>query len=84
MCGHLYCLVMPRVAFVETARPNGVLMAQIVPRGGRLQDVLALFPWTDGNQRCCHKSELIDGVHINWPSLGQVVVLSQAQWKQEL
>jgi imidazolonepropionase-like amidohydrolase len=52
---------------VETMRPNGVLMAQIVPRGGRISgrsSVVSMdgWNWEDAAIRTD------DGVHINWPS----------------
>ena len=52
---------------VESMRPNGVLLAQIVPRGGRISgksSVLQLdaWNWEDAAIRTD------DGVHINWPS----------------
>lgn len=52
---------------VESMRPNGVLMAQIVPRGGRISgksSVVQLDAWNWEDA-----SLLTDeGVHINWPS----------------
>jgi imidazolonepropionase-like amidohydrolase len=52
---------------VESMRPNGVLIAQIVPRGGRLSGKssvvqLDAWNWEDAAIRTD------DGVHINWPS----------------
>jgi imidazolonepropionase-like amidohydrolase len=52
---------------IETVRPNGVLMAQITPRGGRISgtsSVVQLDAWN-------WKDALIkenDGVHLNFPS----------------
>ena len=51
---------------VETARPNGVLLAQITPRGGRISgtsSIVQLDAWT-------WEDALIkenDGIHLNWP-----------------
>ncbi|WP_232735360.1 amidohydrolase family protein [Nonlabens sp. MB-3u-79] len=52
---------------VESMRPNGVLIAQIVPRGGRISGKssvvqLDAWNWEDASVRTD------DGVHINWPS----------------
>ncbi len=51
---------------VETTRPNGVLLAQITPRGGRISgtsSIVQLDAWT-------YEDALIlenDGLHLNWP-----------------
>ncbi|MBS3992458.1 MAG: amidohydrolase family protein [Bacteroidetes bacterium] len=51
---------------VESIRPNGILIAQITPRGGRISgtsSIVQLDAWT-------WKDALIkedDGIHINWP-----------------
>ncbi|WP_240642387.1 amidohydrolase family protein [Nonlabens xiamenensis] len=52
---------------VESMRPNGVLMAQVAPRGGRISGMssvvqLDAWNWEDAVIR------EDDGVHINWPS----------------
>lgn len=52
---------------VESMRPNGVLMAQIVPRGGRISgnsSVVQLDAWNW--EDAAVKTD--DGIHINWPS----------------
>jgi imidazolonepropionase-like amidohydrolase len=52
---------------VETVRPNGVLMAQITPRGGRISgtsSVVQLDAWS-------WKDAILkenDGIHLNFPS----------------
>lgn len=51
---------------VETMRPNGVLIAQVVPRGGRISGQSSVMQmdawnWEDAAVR------VDDGVHINWP-----------------
>ncbi|WP_269235096.1 amidohydrolase family protein [Flavobacterium flavigenum] len=51
----------------ETVRPNGILIAQIVPRGGRISgtsSIVQLDAWT-------WKDALVkenDGIHLNFPS----------------
>jgi imidazolonepropionase-like amidohydrolase len=50
----------------ETARPNGVLLAQITPRGGRISGTssvvqLDAWNWEDA----AIKTD--DGIHLNWP-----------------
>ena len=52
---------------IESMRPNGVLIAQIVPRGGRISGKssvvqLDAWNWEDASIRTD------DGVHVNWPS----------------
>lgn len=52
---------------VESMRPNGVLIAQVVPRGGRISGKssvvqLDAWNWEDAAIRTD------DGIHINWPS----------------
>lgn len=52
---------------VESMRPNGVLMAQITPRGGRISGTssvvqLDAWNWEDA----VVKQD--DGIHLNWPS----------------
>ncbi|MEW7291325.1 amidohydrolase [Aquimarina sp. 2304DJ70-9] len=51
---------------VESMRPNGVLMAQVTPRGGRISGTSSIvqldaWNWEDATIK------LDDGVHINWP-----------------
>ena len=51
---------------VETTRPNGVLLAQITPRGGRIPGTSSIvqldaWNWEDATI----KSD--DGIHLNWP-----------------
>lgn len=52
---------------VETMRPNGVLVAQITPRGGRMSGKSSVvqmdaWNWEDAAVRTD------DGIHVNWPS----------------
>jgi len=51
---------------VETMRPNGVLIAQVVPRGGRISgqsSVVQMDAWNYEDAAI----RVDDGVHINWP-----------------
>ena len=52
---------------VESMRPNGVLMAQITPRGGRISGTSSIvqldaWNWEDAAVK------VDDGIHLNWPS----------------
>jgi imidazolonepropionase-like amidohydrolase len=50
----------------ETLRPNGVLLAQIVPRGGRItgtSSIVQLDAWNWEDALVIEN----DGIHINWP-----------------
>jgi len=52
---------------VETMRPNGVLLAQITPRGGRISgksSVVQLDAWNWEDATI--KTD--EGIHMNWPS----------------
>ena len=51
---------------VETTRPNGVLLAQITPRGGRIPGTSSIvqldaWNWEDATIKTD------DGIHLNWP-----------------
>jgi len=51
---------------VETTRPNGVLLAQITPRGGRIPGTSSIvqldaWNWEDATIKGN------DGIHLNWP-----------------
>lgn len=51
---------------VETMRPNGILLAQITPRGGRISGSSSVvqmdaWNWEDAAVRTD------DGIHVNWP-----------------
>jgi hypothetical protein len=51
---------------VETTRPNGVLLAQITPRGGRIpgtSSIVQLDAWTWEDATIKEN----DGIHLNWP-----------------
>lgn len=52
---------------VESMRPNGVLIAQVTPRGGRISGTSSIvqldaWNWEDA------AIKIDDGIHINWPS----------------
>ena len=52
---------------VESMRPNGVLLAQITPRGGRISGTssvvqLDAWNWEDAAVK------IDDGIHVNWPN----------------
>jgi hypothetical protein len=52
---------------VESMRPNGVLLAQITPRGGRISGTSSIvqldaWNWDDAVLK------VDDGIHLNWPN----------------
>ncbi|TYB77043.1 amidohydrolase family protein [Bizionia myxarmorum] len=52
---------------VESMRPNGVLMAQVSPKGGRISGTSSIvqldaWNWEDASIKTD------DGIHLNWPS----------------
>ncbi|KAB8155279.1 amidohydrolase family protein [Kordia sp. TARA_039_SRF] len=52
---------------VESCRPNGILIAQITPRGGRVSGTSSIvqldaWNWEDAAVK------VDDGIHLNWPS----------------
>jgi imidazolonepropionase-like amidohydrolase len=52
---------------IESMRPNGVLIGQITPRGGRISGTSSIvqfdaWNWEDAAMK------IDDGVHMNWPS----------------
>lgn len=51
---------------VETMRPNGVLLAQITPRGGRISGTSSVVQLDAWNWEDAVIKEN-DGVHLNWP-----------------
>lgn len=66
---------------VESMRPNGVLLAQVTPRGGRISGTSSIVQLDAWNwEDAILKSD--DGIHINWPethkrkykSFGRVVI----------
>ena len=51
---------------VEVARPNGVLLAQITPRGGRISGTSSVVQLDAWNWEDAIVKEN-DGIHLNWP-----------------
>lgn len=51
----------------ETARPNGVLLGQITPRGGRISGTSSIMQFDAWNWEDALIKEG-DGIHVNWPS----------------
>lgn len=51
---------------VEVARPNGVLLAQITPRGGRISGTSSVVQLDAWNWEDAIVKEN-DGIHMNWP-----------------
>ncbi|MFN2262272.1 MAG: amidohydrolase family protein [Psychroflexus sp.] len=52
---------------VESMRPNGVLMGQITPRGGRISGTSSIVQFDAWNWEDAVIKE-DDGIHLNWPS----------------
>ncbi|MCY2687329.1 amidohydrolase family protein [Salinimicrobium sp. TH3] len=52
---------------VESMRPNGVLVAQITPRGGRISGTSSIVQFDAWNWEDAVLKE-DDGLHINWPN----------------
>ncbi|MEZ4803687.1 MAG: amidohydrolase family protein [Gelidibacter sp.] len=52
---------------VETMRPNGVLLGQIAPRGGRISGTSSIVQFDAWNwEDATVKAD--DGIHLNWPN----------------
>ncbi|MGJ8549133.1 amidohydrolase family protein [Winogradskyella wichelsiae] len=51
----------------ESMRPNGVLLGQVVPRGGRISGTSSVVQYDAWNWEDA-AIKLDDGIHINWPS----------------
>jgi len=51
---------------VEVARPNGILLAQIAPRGGRISGTSSIVQVDAWNWEDAVIKEN-DGIHLNWP-----------------
>ncbi len=52
---------------VESMRPNGVLLGQITPRGGRISGTSSIVQFDAWNwEDATIKAD--DGIHMNWPS----------------
>ncbi len=52
---------------VESMRPNGVLLGQITPRGGRISGTSSIVQFDAWNWEDAIIKE-DDGIHINWPN----------------
>lgn len=52
---------------VESMRPNGVLLGQIVPRGGRISGTSSIVQFDAWNWEDA-AIKVDDGIHLNWPS----------------
>jgi imidazolonepropionase-like amidohydrolase len=52
---------------IETVRPNGILMAQITPRGGRISGTSSIVQLDAWNWKDALIKEN-DGIHLNFPS----------------
>lgn len=59
---------------VESMRPNGVLMAQITPRGGRISGTSSVVQLDAWNWEDAMVKEN-DGIHLNWPN-----AFSRGRW----
>ena len=52
---------------IESMRPNGVLLGQVVPRGGRIAGTSSIVQYDAWNwEDAAIKTD--DGIHINWPN----------------
>ena len=52
---------------VESMRPNGVLVAQVAPKGGRISGTSSIVQFDAWNwEDAAIKAD--DGIHINWPN----------------
>lgn len=52
---------------VESMRPNGVLLGQVVPRGGRIAGTSSIVQYDAWNWEDA-AIKMDDGIHMNWPS----------------
>ena len=52
---------------IESMRPNGVLLGQVVPRGGRICGTSSIVQYDAWNWEDA-AIKIDDGIHINWPS----------------
>ncbi|MGA9271499.1 MAG: amidohydrolase family protein [Lutimonas sp.] len=60
---------------VESMRPNGILMAQIAPRGGRISGTSSIVQLDAWNwEDAAVKTD--DGLHMNWPNTYQTKYFS--------
>ncbi|HEY6161947.1 MAG TPA: amidohydrolase family protein [Bacteroidia bacterium] len=59
---------------IPTVRANGVLIAQVTPRGGRISGTSSIFKLDGWNWEDAVLSP-DDGVHVNWP-----VIMRRSNW----
>lgn len=52
---------------IESMRPNGVLLGQVVPRGGRITGTSSIVQYDAWNWEDA-AIKMDDGIHINWPN----------------
>lgn len=52
---------------VESMRPNGILMGQITPKGGRISGTSSIVQFDAWNWEDA-AVKVDDGIHLNWPS----------------
>ncbi|GAA4960889.1 amidohydrolase family protein [Algibacter aquimarinus] len=52
---------------VESMRPNGVLLGQVVPRGGRITGTSSVVQYDAWNWEDA-AIKMDNGIHVNWPS----------------
>ena len=52
---------------VESMRPNGVLLGQVVPRGGRITGTSSVVQYDAWNWEDA-AIKMDNGIHINWPN----------------
>ncbi|MBR9756502.1 MAG: amidohydrolase family protein [Algicola sp.] len=71
--GHLNPHIRSLIAYnaeskiIETIRPNGVLLGQITPRGGRISGTSSIVQFDAWNWEDA-AIKVDDGVHVNWPN----------------
>ncbi len=53
---------------VESMRPNGVLIGQVTPKGGRISGTSSIVQFDAWNWEDA-AIKLDDGIHLNWPSI---------------
>jgi imidazolonepropionase-like amidohydrolase len=60
---------------VESMRPNGILLAQVTPRGGRISGTSSIVQLDAWNwEDAAVKTD--DGIHVNWPNTYQTKYFS--------
>jgi len=52
---------------IESMRPNGVLLGQVVPRGGRITGTSSVVQYDGWNWEDA-VIKMDDGIHLNWPN----------------